>query len=589
MKREDTNHTGAHKINNTVGQALLARRMGKRRLLAETGAGQHGVATATVGAKFGLPVDVYMGARDVERQALNVHVMRLLGATVHAVEQRNADAQGCDQRSVSRVGGARRRYVLRDRQRRRRASVSVSRARAAESDRHRGAPPSARALRAPAERRGRVRRRRQQRDRHLCRVSSTIRREAVGRRGRRRGRRERQDRRVAERRQRRRAARLAFVPAAERRGAGACRRTRSARASTIRASGPSTRFSKRAGARRTSASPTREALDAFHEFARSEGIVPALESAHAIAFARELAARARSGRSDPRQPQRPRRQRPRRDGAASSAARVRAREARTARRLHSVPHGRRSGSRDDRRSVDALSARGRRRIELGIPYSDPLADGPTIAAARSARARRRNAARATCSHCVRRRAARCAPLLLFTYFNPVDRFGIERFAREAAAAGRGGRDRAGRRAGGIGASLRDALARARLGMPLLVAPSTPRERAARIARGRERIRLRRFAPRRDRRRQDAGFRAAASAARDAARVDGHAARGRLRLEPRRGRSRSPRSADGVVVGSALIDAYAGASGGKPRARVKRFVAPLVGAARGPRILHRPLR
>ena len=86
MKREDTNHTGAHKINNTVGQALLALRMGKHRLLAETGAGQHGVATATVGAKFGLPVDVYMGARDVERQALNVHVMRLLGATVHPVE-----------------------------------------------------------------------------------------------------------------------------------------------------------------------------------------------------------------------------------------------------------------------------------------------------------------------------------------------------------------------------------------------------------------------------------------------------------------------------------------------------------------------
>lgn len=85
MKREDVNHTGAHKINNAVGQALLARRMGKRRLLAETGAGQHGVATSTVGAKFGLPVDVYMGARDVERQSLNVHVMRLLGATVHSV------------------------------------------------------------------------------------------------------------------------------------------------------------------------------------------------------------------------------------------------------------------------------------------------------------------------------------------------------------------------------------------------------------------------------------------------------------------------------------------------------------------------
>jgi tryptophan synthase beta chain len=85
LKREDVNHTGAHKINNTVGQALLALRMGKKRLIAETGAGQHGVATATVGAKFGLPVDVYMGAVDVERQALNVYVMELLGAHVHAV------------------------------------------------------------------------------------------------------------------------------------------------------------------------------------------------------------------------------------------------------------------------------------------------------------------------------------------------------------------------------------------------------------------------------------------------------------------------------------------------------------------------
>jgi tryptophan synthase beta chain len=86
LKREDTNHTGAHKINNTVGQALLARRMGKKRLIAETGAGQHGVATATVGAKFGFPVDVYMGALDVERQALNVFIMELLGAKVHPVE-----------------------------------------------------------------------------------------------------------------------------------------------------------------------------------------------------------------------------------------------------------------------------------------------------------------------------------------------------------------------------------------------------------------------------------------------------------------------------------------------------------------------
>ncbi|HEU4569138.1 MAG TPA: tryptophan synthase subunit beta [Gemmatimonadales bacterium] len=86
LKREDLNHTGAHKINNTVGQALLARRMGKRRIIAETGAGQHGVATATVCARFGLECTVYMGAEDVRRQALNVYRMRLLGATVVPVE-----------------------------------------------------------------------------------------------------------------------------------------------------------------------------------------------------------------------------------------------------------------------------------------------------------------------------------------------------------------------------------------------------------------------------------------------------------------------------------------------------------------------
>ncbi len=82
LKREDLLHTGAHKINNTIGQVLLARRMGKRRIIAETGAGQHGVATATVCARFGLECVVYMGEEDVERQALNVYRMRLLGATV---------------------------------------------------------------------------------------------------------------------------------------------------------------------------------------------------------------------------------------------------------------------------------------------------------------------------------------------------------------------------------------------------------------------------------------------------------------------------------------------------------------------------
>lgn len=85
LKREDLNHTGAHKVNNTVGQALLARRMGKKRVIAETGAGQHGVATATVAARYGMKCRVYMGAEDVERQAPNVLRMKLLGAEVFPV------------------------------------------------------------------------------------------------------------------------------------------------------------------------------------------------------------------------------------------------------------------------------------------------------------------------------------------------------------------------------------------------------------------------------------------------------------------------------------------------------------------------
>ncbi|MDX1697574.1 MAG: tryptophan synthase subunit beta [Thiohalobacterales bacterium] len=86
LKREDLNHTGAHKVNNTVGQAMLARRMGKKRVIAETGAGQHGVASATVAARYGMQCVVYMGAEDIKRQAINVYRMRLLGAEVVSVE-----------------------------------------------------------------------------------------------------------------------------------------------------------------------------------------------------------------------------------------------------------------------------------------------------------------------------------------------------------------------------------------------------------------------------------------------------------------------------------------------------------------------
>jgi tryptophan synthase beta chain len=86
LKREDLNHTGAHKINNTIGQALLAKFMGKPRIIAETGAGQHGVASATIAARLGLQCDVYMGAEDIKRQSANVFRMKLMGANVISVE-----------------------------------------------------------------------------------------------------------------------------------------------------------------------------------------------------------------------------------------------------------------------------------------------------------------------------------------------------------------------------------------------------------------------------------------------------------------------------------------------------------------------
>ncbi len=107
IKREDLLHTGAHKINNCLGQALLARRMGKKRIIAETGAGQHGVATATVCALFGLECVVYMGEEDMRRQRLNVFRMRLLGAKVVGRSERQPHLEGCHQRGHARLGDQR--------------------------------------------------------------------------------------------------------------------------------------------------------------------------------------------------------------------------------------------------------------------------------------------------------------------------------------------------------------------------------------------------------------------------------------------------------------------------------------------------
>ncbi len=135
LKREDLNHTGAHKINNCLGQILLARRMGKTRIIAETGAGQHGVATATVAARFGLPCTVYMGEVDIERQKPNVFRMRLLGARGARGVLRLADTEGRDERGAARLGRQCPRHLLHHRLRRRPASLSRHGARFPDRDR----------------------------------------------------------------------------------------------------------------------------------------------------------------------------------------------------------------------------------------------------------------------------------------------------------------------------------------------------------------------------------------------------------------------------------------------------------------------
>ncbi len=152
LKREDLNHTGSHKLNNALGQALLAKRMGKRRIIAETGAGQHGVATATVCALLDLECVIYMGTEDTRRQAPNVQRMELLGARVQPVDAGAQDAEGGDFGGDPRLGHERGGHPLCDRLGRRPRSLSGACARPAARDRRRGARADARARGASARR-----------------------------------------------------------------------------------------------------------------------------------------------------------------------------------------------------------------------------------------------------------------------------------------------------------------------------------------------------------------------------------------------------------------------------------------------------
>ena len=247
LKREDLAHTGAHKINNALGQGLLAKRLGAKRIVAETGAGQHGVASAAACARLGLPCIVYMGAVDMERQAPNVGRMKLLGAEVvpvtggdqtlraaidEALRDWVSDPDGTYYLLGSAVGPH---------------PVSVPGARVPVGDRPRGTLADARAGRRAAGRGRGLRRRRLERDRAVPPLRARPRREAARSRGRRLGHRARPERRLARLRYARRAAGLLLAAAAGRIRARSRRPTPSRPASITPASVPSTRCSRASG------------------------------------------------------------------------------------------------------------------------------------------------------------------------------------------------------------------------------------------------------------------------------------------------------------------------------------------------------
>ena len=200
LKREDLNHTGSHKLNNALGQALLAKRMGKRRIIAETGAGQHGVATATVCALLGLECVVYMGTEDTRRQHPNVQRMRLLGASVVPVDAGARTLKEATSAAIRDWVENVQRHALRDRLRGRPGALSGAGQGPAERDRRRGASADHRARGAAARAGDRVRRRGLERDRDVQRVPGQRGRPADRSGGRGRGHRHAQARRAADRR-----------------------------------------------------------------------------------------------------------------------------------------------------------------------------------------------------------------------------------------------------------------------------------------------------------------------------------------------------------------------------------------------------
>ena len=289
LKRDELNHTGAHKINNVLGQTLLARRMGKRRIIAETGAGQHGVATATACALFDLPCVVYMGATDIERQKPNVFRMKLLGAEVMPVHSGTAtlkDAMNEALRDwvahvddtfyvIGTVAGPHPYpMMVRDFQ-----SVIGNETRA-QLQKAEGRLPDTL---------GGLHRRRLERDGAVPPVSRRARRSDDRRRGRRARHRDRPARGLVDRRRARRIARQPHLPAAGR-GRANPRRALDLRRSRLSRHRPRARLAARhRAASNTSRSPTTRRSKRFSCASRLEGIIPALEPAHALAHVAKIA------------------------------------------------------------------------------------------------------------------------------------------------------------------------------------------------------------------------------------------------------------------------------------------------------------
>ena len=619
LKREDLAHTGAHKINNALGQALLTRRLGKTRVIAETGAGQHGVATATACALLDLPCVVYMGAEDIERQGPNVLRMRALGAEVRSVTSGHGDAQGRGQRGDARLGDERRDDPLRARLGDGPAPVPDDRPRPPAPDRRRGRGP-ARRRRGPAARpRDRLRRRRFERDR----AAGPVHRRAVGpARGRRGGRRRHRDRAPRGGDPRRDAGHPPRLALADAPGRATARSTEAHSASAgldYPGIGPQLAALAEGGRIEVAAATDREAVAAMKATTRTEGILPALETAHAIAALPRLLAgidglgRLVAGRgARPPRLLRTRRQGPRRaravrrrravgerpmttrDGADRAATGtnddrrrpadrrgVRPRPGRGPRRAHPVRRRRLPGRRHELRDRPRRGRR-RRRPARGRPAvlgpARRRRDAPArVAASRSPPARRSSAR----SRLIERIGAARPdlPLVPMGYANQVIGGGDgEAVARRLAGAGA---------AGLIVADLTpdegapfEAVARdAGLAVVYLVAPTTPRRPPRRGRRPERRLPLLRLARRRHRRPDLAAGDGRQARPRRQGRL-ARPGRGRLRRQPagprpgdREGRRRRRHR---------RLGARRRPRAGRPRRRAWRLVAALGRDARAGR-------